>query len=199
MKKSIIVITATISLSMILTACNGYNKEVNNDTEEHHDKFSKLENNELTEEEIKEKYEEYGDMSWYSEENNKDENDTESDTKSNTEDNIPENWNEQYNNTFESNIDINLDKVNVDLSTYSWYTPVINSDFEYNINTHQWIAYAINEYYNENVTQTFSCEIPNDIIESQTNMIFTVLVHGSENNLEILLDLYNYQIVVSEV
>lgn len=174
-----------IYLVIALTGCASNNKTQSNKEipkYEHTDSFTPLdkqpENNE--ENQSIEVNENYSDL----------------DEEESTEDNI-ENHNEQYNDVFESNIEVDLDKLDIDLSTIDWFETPEDTEFYYNV--YQWIAYAIQTYYNENVTETFKCNIPDDITEEITNMIFKVNVKGETTDLSILLDMYNNKIVVEQV
>ena len=111
-----------------------------------------------------------------------------------TEQYVP-NHNEAYADTYESNISVDMGAIDVPLENYIWYVPEGSMDYNYEI--HQWIAYAIYTYYEGNVPDTFKCNLPDDITHTETNMIFTVSVQGEHITLEILLDTYNYHVVVS--
>lgn len=106
------------------------------------------------------------------------------------------NHNEEYADTYESNINVDIGSIDVPLENYTWYVP--EGSMEYNYEIHQWIAYTIDTYYKGNVPDIFCCNLPDDIIHTETNMIFTVSVRGEHITLEILLDTYNYHVVVSE-
>lgn len=117
-------------------------------------------------------------------------------------DHIPEesyqNPNAAYANVYQSNIDMS-GEVDVDLEEYTWYTPLASEEMGYWYLTHQYIAYSIDKYYSGNVPDTFTCTLPDAIIHSETNMINTIRVQGSSIELDILLDLYNRHVIVTEV
>lgn len=169
----------------------------NNINSSHSDKFVPLykepeveetQEAEAVDNEVKEKFEEYGDMSWY-------EAGEDYDDEPDEEDQYIENQNDAYKDAYTSNIDMSED-IDRDLSEYDWYNIQDDTDMYYN--THQYIAYGISKYYNDDVPYTFWCKLPDDIISQETNMIFTVQAHSDSVTLELLLDMYNEKIIVNE-
>jgi hypothetical protein len=111
-----------------------------------------------------------------------------------------DNINHTYEDTYTSNVEVDLEKIDMtDIYGDDWFTVVSNEQFM--SETYQWVKYAIYTYYNGNIPDNFSCNLDNeeDIIDKETNMIFTVEVHGENTTLHILMDTYNYKIIVTEV
>ena len=104
---------------------------------------------------------------------------------------------DEYKESFVSNIDVDIDAIYDTDFEQSWL--VLPEDKNFQDNVYQWITYAIYKYYNGNITETFNVNLNTDIIESYTNMIFTVRVTGETHQLDILLDMYNNKIIVTEV
>lgn len=108
------------------------------------------------------------------------------------------NANEHVSDGRYSNIPIDIGEVDVPLTDYPWLD-VNREDYDF-YEVYQWIGYAIKQYYNNDIKGVYSCNIPDDIIDEETNMIFTVRVHSSERpDLDIWLDLYKYKVIVEEV
>lgn len=100
-----------------------------------------------------------------------------------------------YKDAFESNIEFDASQIDVDLAEYTWFQ-IPENYIEY-VNVYQWVGYAINSYYKENVPGTYTCNLPDDFGESITNMIFKVNVHGTDEDITLLLDMFNEKIVVN--
>ena len=97
-----------------------------------------------------------------------------------------------------SNIEFNMEEIiSTPLTDYGWLD-VNKEDYDY-YEIYQWIGYAIKEYNNNNIVGVYRCNIPDDIVDEETTMVFTVRVHSSEAvDLNIWLDLYNNKIIVME-
>ena len=97
-----------------------------------------------------------------------------------------------------SNIEFDMEEiVSTPLTDYEWLD-VNKEDYDY-YEIYQWIGYAIKEYNNNSIVGVYRCNIPDDIIDEETTMVFTVRVHSSEAvDLDIWLDLYNNKIIVME-
>lgn len=105
--------------------------------------------------------------------------------------------NDAYKDKYVSNINVDVDAVYGTAWIQDWFD--IPDDLNYLEIVYQWVAYAITEYYNGDIPEKFKFNADTDIIDQETNMIYTVLVTGETTNLNILLDTYNYKIIVTEV
>lgn len=102
-----------------------------------------------------------------------------------------------FKDKYESNIQVDMESIMMTDYNQDWLITPENKNFQDNV--YQWITYAIYEYYYTNVPETFKVDLNTDIINSDTNMIFTVRVTGETRQLDILLDMYNEKIIVTEV
>ena len=107
------------------------------------------------------------------------------------------NPNTAYADKYESNIEVDTATISeVEPDIYPWLT--LPDDIGGYYNVYQWLAYGIDTFYNGNVPDNYTITLPDDITETETNMIFTVKVKGEKSELNILLDMYNDKIIVDD-
>jgi len=107
------------------------------------------------------------------------------------------NPNTAYADKYESNIEVDTAVISeVEPDIYPWLT--LPDDIGGYYNVYQWLAYGIDTFYNGNVPENYTITLPDDITETETNMIFTVHVRGEGSELDILLDMYNDKIIVDD-
>ena len=173
LKNKVIVLLSILILTLSLIACNKASEDESQDLiDKHSDSFTQLELN-----------------------NNENSDTLESNEFANQTEIV--NHNEKYKDMYISDIEVDLDTLYATNWEQEWFD--IPEDLNYMENVYQWVAYAILEYYDGNVPETFKFDLNTDIVNQETNMIYTVLVSGESVNLSILLDTYNYKIVINEV
>lgn len=104
----------------------------------------------------------------------------------------------EYKDLYKSNIEVDIGEIDLNPDDYAWFTIPEGTDMAY-YGIYQFIIYGINTYYSGNVPGTFTCAMPDDIFNETTNMIFEVHVHGSEQDVDMAIDTYNYNIVITPI
>ena len=84
-------------------------------------------------------------------------------------------------NTY-ADIDLSVIETDISLEDYPWF--VLPDDVsEYDYHTYQVIVGTLSEYFNGDVQDTYTCNIKEDIVSMETNVVFKIRVHGEKSDI----------------
>lgn len=107
---------------------------------------------------------------------------------------------DKYAGVYSSNIKVDIDKIrDIEIENKDWFKKPVSENYYYYYETYQYIIYALEYYFDNNIQDVYTCNIPEDIIETITNFIYKVQVHGEKSDILLSLDLHNQTILLEEI